>query len=63
MGAVFVRGFFVVLEPDVDSAKECPACGFDALLAFPVKVLSRAGVGDFGTYERCVRCHKEGEGG
>lgn len=56
-------GTFVVGSPDIDSAAECPECGFDSLLTFPIHVISESGVSPFGTYEGCARCFDEGEGG
>jgi hypothetical protein len=49
----------VVSEPDPSAARECPDCGFDALLTFPLALLSPAGVSPFGSVEACARCHEE----
>lgn len=51
--------YIVVGEPNVDAAEECPTCGFDAVLAFPLTSMNESGVGPFGTYKACMRCHDE----
>jgi ArsR family metal-binding transcriptional regulator len=52
-----VHVFYVqVGEPDIDAATECGECGFDSVLAFPLRLLSADGVGDFGVYKVCGRC-------
>ena len=51
-----VRGHIVVGDADTDAVKECPACGFEALLTFPLYVVSEAGVTQFATAERCAHC-------
>lgn len=53
----YVISRLVVGEPDNDAATECPDCRFDAVLTFPIYLLSEAGVGTFGTYSACARCY------
>jgi len=49
----------VVGDPETDTARECPDCGFDALLDFPLYVITAEGVGRFGTCRACARCYDE----
>lgn len=51
----YVNLFIVVGDPD--AATECPDCGFDAVLSFPLTSISEMGVGSFGTYTTCARCY------
>lgn len=53
----YVPGHFVVGQPDMDEATECHDCGFDAVLTFPISIISEAGVTSFGTYKACARCY------
>lgn len=53
----YVAGHFVVGDPNLDDATECPKCGFDAVLTFPISVLSESGVSSFGTWAGCARCY------
>jgi hypothetical protein len=38
------------------TVEECPECGFDSLMTFPLTTLSDEGVGTGGTYRNCGRC-------
>lgn len=60
-GRVRVLGWWIVLPPDPDAlARECPVCGFDALLPFPVCLLTAAGVRRLEQpYWSCARCEAE----
>lgn len=58
---MMTRLLVIVGEPDVDAAKTCPDCGFDSLLGFPLTAISLNGVGPWGTYEACSRCHEIGQ--
>ncbi len=51
--------YIVAGDPDLDAASECPDCGFDALLTWPLYSLSENGVSEFGVYKACVRCYEE----
>lgn len=46
-------------EVDLDSAEECPTCGFDALMTVPVLLLSERGVTPFASRKACWRCWQE----
>lgn len=50
----------VVGEPTTPPT-ECATCGFDALLTFPLTVITNDGVGSWGTAKRCARCWMEGD--
>lgn len=52
--------FLSVGEPDLTDRSTCACCGFDAVLTFPVTLMSGEGVGPFGTITCCVRCFEEG---
>ncbi len=54
--------YIVVGEPDIDQQEECPECGFDAVLTFPLTSMSENGVDPFGTYSACGRCREERDG-
>jgi hypothetical protein len=56
MTAVYV----LVGEPDMDAVAECPDCGFDSLLTFPLTAMSANGVGPWGTIRVCGRCYDGG---
>jgi hypothetical protein len=57
MAGCVVRLAVVVMEPDTDAASECPDCGFDSVLDFPVYYLSEVGVGRaLMDYRACIRC-------
>lgn len=49
----------VVGDPKTDAARECPNCGFDALLDFPLYGITAEGIGQFGTFHACARCYEE----
>lgn len=49
--------YLMVGEPDLTSTAECPDCGFDSLLKFPLTLLDANGVSPVGTYEACPRCY------
>lgn len=53
--------YLSVGTPDLDAATECPGCGFDSLLAFPLHTLSVYGVGTIGTFNACPRCYEGDE--
>lgn len=55
--AQVVTGWLVVGTPDIDRAEECPSCGFDSLLTFPVSAISTAGVSTWPPVKACPRCH------
>lgn len=44
-------------EPDPSTAVECPTCGFDTLLPFPLYLLLDTGVSHIGYYPACLRCY------
>lgn len=47
-------------EPaNLDAPRECPDCGFDSVLDFPVTLLSGRGVTGDRTIAACPRCFKE----
>lgn len=51
---------FIAGEPDPDEQPtECPSCGFDAVLTFPVYAADHAGVGLAGKVPVCLRCASE----
>jgi hypothetical protein len=52
-------GHVMVGLPDMEAAEECPDCGFDTMLAFPLTVITEEGVGPFGSYRACARCYDE----
>lgn len=51
--------YIAVGRPDTNAARECPDCGFDALLDFPLTAITADGVGPFGTVAACARCYSE----
>lgn len=53
------RVYIAVSDPDLDAVAECPDCGFDALLTFPLHALGVDGVTEFGSVQRCARCFDE----
>jgi hypothetical protein len=57
----YVRAFVIVGEPDSDDVQECPDCGYDALLSFPLHLLSPNGVTPFGYRIACARCWEESQ--
>ena len=54
--------YIVVGDPDTSCPSECPDCGFDAVLAFPLTLVGENGVGPFGTHKECARCYEERQG-
>lgn len=47
----------VVGDPDLEHQTECPACGFDAVIRFPVYALTALGVALLPeTWAACLRC-------
>lgn len=55
-GARSVICHIIVGDPETNAAEECPSCGFDAVMVFPLTSMSLNGVGPFGQYRACVRC-------
>lgn len=56
---LYLSAWVEVGEPDPEEpARECRDCGFDAVLAFPVTILTAAGVtpSPLGPCLVCVRC-------
>lgn len=53
--------YIVVGMPDTSTARECPRCGFDSLLEFPLTSISLNGVGPIGYVPACGRCYDGGE--
>lgn len=55
--AVLVLG-----DPDPDQhPTECPNCGFEAVIRFPVHVMSDDGVSPWGVVPACLRCFNDGQ--
>ncbi|WP_028474096.1 hypothetical protein [Nocardioides alkalitolerans] len=52
-------GWFVVSLPASLDGTECPDCGFDTVVLFPVTLLSESGVTPWGHAARCTRCWME----
>lgn len=61
MAKRMTAAYLVVGDPDLDNATECPACGFDSLLSFPVVSLTENGVSDMGTVSACPRCYVDSD--
>lgn len=59
-GRAFVAGYLVVSEPTSFDGTECPVCGFDAVVLFPLTLISDSGVTPWGHAARCTRCWMEG---
>lgn len=55
----YVLANLVVGIPDLRQPSECPDCGFDAVVRFPIHALSEMGVSDMGTMSACTRCYDE----
>lgn len=49
-------GFLAVSRPGVETATECPCCRFDALVSFPIHLVTEDGFNPFGACEGCVHC-------
>lgn len=53
-------GWVVVLTPPPDSpTRECPVCRYDAMLPFPLRLLTATGVRVMGSLWACARCEAE----
>jgi hypothetical protein len=56
MATRLTQTWFVVLDPVTLDGEQCPDCGFDAVLTFPVHYINETGVGPFGMAKSCTRC-------
>ena len=52
-------GYFQVGQPETEAATECRDCGFDAVLRFPLTLLTDSGVTPSGYLRACARCYDE----
>lgn len=55
-GIVWVTATIVAGDPDLNHQTECPTCGFDSVITFPLYALSTEGVDVFGDWSACLRC-------
>ena len=55
----YIAWYLVLGDVDPDVAEECPECGFDALLSFPLSLITERGVTPWRPFMACVRCWQE----